>query len=543
MVDILITAAQDAAAVAPTVALELLHQADAMLDPHDRRRWDIEVAALEPRARSGDIKRARADAEALLLRCETSEQRGRVHAALAAVSATAGDLKSATRHYGTADGGAGLDAVERCLAVGQRILVGDEPGDGLDELEHIVATTDDRHVSCAAFQGLALAAGSACRFRDATILALESFRRFDPRTMPRAGFLMPDVWIGSFDAFADRFDEAATVFERVGYEAERRGETATLGQTSAALGLLALFNGRWDDARREFDTVLSIARETGARAHVLSAHAGLAAIAFRSNDLPAARSHLSAGHDALREGLHLFGVDLLVWLTATDGFRSRGLAATFPPLFELWEQTATMRGLTQFRSIAPDLVKAARAAQKFDRAQAVAMETEDMAERCGVPSVVAAALRCRGLLDDEPDMLVAAADRLAETPWHLDHAWACQDAADVLAGAGDEARSRAMAERSATAFARLRAGASTSAAQPSPTSATTVPGDVWATVSPRELEVVQLVASGASNPEIATRLHISRRTVESHVSSAMRKLGAANRTQIATIAAHRPTIV
>jgi DNA-binding CsgD family transcriptional regulator len=200
-----------------------------------------------------------------------------------------------------------------------------------------------------------------------------------------------------------------------------------------------------------------------------------------------------------------------------------------------------MRGLTQFRSIAPDLVKAAVAAQQLDHAQTVVAEMEEVAELCGVPSIVASALRCRGLLDGDADTLVAAADLLAGTPWRLDHAWARQDAADLLAASGAHERAHAMTERSGTVLAMVRAGASKSAATTvSTTSAAALPpANGWGAVSPRELEIVQLVAAGASNPEIAARLHISRRTVESHVSNVMRKLGASNRTQVAAIAAHR----
>jgi DNA-binding CsgD family transcriptional regulator len=49
----------------------------------------------------------------------------------------------------------------------------------------------------------------------------------------------------------------------------------------------------------------------------------------------------------------------------------------------------------------------------------------------------------------------------------------------------------------------------------------------------RELEVARLVADGASNPEIAARLFLSRKTVERHVSNALRKLGARNRAELA----------
>ncbi|MFO7586995.1 MAG: LuxR C-terminal-related transcriptional regulator, partial [Gemmatimonadota bacterium] len=41
----------------------------------------------------------------------------------------------------------------------------------------------------------------------------------------------------------------------------------------------------------------------------------------------------------------------------------------------------------------------------------------------------------------------------------------------------------------------------------------------------RELEVLRLVAAGRSNKQIASELGISRRTVESHRESLMRKLG------------------
>jgi non-specific serine/threonine protein kinase len=48
----------------------------------------------------------------------------------------------------------------------------------------------------------------------------------------------------------------------------------------------------------------------------------------------------------------------------------------------------------------------------------------------------------------------------------------------------------------------------------------------------RELEVAPLVGSGLSNREIAERLQISQRTVESHVDSILRKLGFSSRTQV-----------
>ncbi len=538
-VGVLMRAAFDVAAVAPSVAVELYRRALSLMEPDDERRVEVEVACLEPLARAGDIAAARNHAEALLATFDRAEHRQQIHAGLGAVLATAGDLTSSSRHYQEAGiTGERSDGVTRCLATGQRVLLGDDPARVADELEQVLATTTSPHVECAAHQGLALVAGAGCRFDDAVYHALESFRRFDPRTMPRAGFLIPDVWVASFEAFRDGFDDAAVLYERIGYEAKRRGELPTLVHTSAALGLVALFSGRWDDAVRELNAVIAIADETGANAHLVTAHAGLARVAFGRGDVTDGRAHLRAGHEEMRSGLHLFGVDLLLWVTAMEALDAGNVDAAFSQLWELWHLTATMRGLTQFRSIAPDLVKAALATRRGDAATALVIEVEGVAEGCAVTSVVAAARRCRALLDRDADGLVAAAELLEATPWRLDYARACQEAADLLAASGRRDQARELADAAAAEFTRMDA---TTALEPLTRQHGTdrTPQSRFDALSPRELEVAELVSGGLSNPEIAQRLFISRRTVESHVASAIRKLGAANRTQIATLAVSR----
>lgn len=52
----------------------------------------------------------------------------------------------------------------------------------------------------------------------------------------------------------------------------------------------------------------------------------------------------------------------------------------------------------------------------------------------------------------------------------------------------------------------------------------------------REVEVLELVAEGLPNDDIAEKLYISERTVRSHVSNILGKLGLANRTQAALYA-------
>ncbi|MGW4525448.1 response regulator [Amycolatopsis sp. NPDC004378] len=52
-------------------------------------------------------------------------------------------------------------------------------------------------------------------------------------------------------------------------------------------------------------------------------------------------------------------------------------------------------------------------------------------------------------------------------------------------------------------------------------------------LTPRELDVVKAVASGATNDEICRSLVVSLPTVKTHIGAAKRKLGARNRTEIA----------
>jgi len=68
--------------------------------------------------------------------------------------------------------------------------------------------------------------------------------------------------------------------------------------------------------------------------------------------------------------------------------------------------------------------------------------------------------------------------------------------------------------------------------------AESAPG-VEAELSPREGEVLQLVAQGASNKRIADSLFISENTVKTHLRSIMEKLHLANRSQAAAYAVNR----
>ena len=70
------------------------------------------------------------------------------------------------------------------------------------------------------------------------------------------------------------------------------------------------------------------------------------------------------------------------------------------------------------------------------------------------------------------------------------------------------------------------------AASPAPR---TVPS-TGETLTGREVEVLTLIAAGATNAELAERLHVSNNTVKTHVRRVLAKLGAHSRAEAAAIA-------
>ena len=68
-----------------------------------------------------------------------------------------------------------------------------------------------------------------------------------------------------------------------------------------------------------------------------------------------------------------------------------------------------------------------------------------------------------------------------------------------------------------------------------PESALDIPAE-FARLTPREKEVLQLIATGHSNREIAVELYITERTVKNHVNSILRSLNLRDRTQAAIFA-------
>jgi DNA-binding NarL/FixJ family response regulator len=132
----------------------------------------------------------------------------------------------------------------------------------------------------------------------------------------------------------------------------------------------------------------------------------------------------------------------------------------------------------------------------------------------------------------ELEAVLVAADR---SPYRLEALWARFDFGLALAGAGSD-RAAAELERAATVAGELGAGTVGMLAEQA---LRALGVRTWrrsaseGALTEREREIARLIAAGASNPEIARRLFLSRKTVERHVSNVLKKVGARNRAELA----------
>ncbi|MFN0153144.1 MAG: AAA family ATPase [Gaiella sp.] len=152
--------------------------------------------------------------------------------------------------------------------------------------------------------------------------------------------------------------------------------------------------------------------------------------------------------------------------------------------------------------------------------------------------------RVRALLAAEADIdraFTAVLGLLEEKPHHLEHARAELGWGESLRRAGRSADSAIHVRHALAGFEAIGATGWTERAQRELEAATgsarTVTARRTSELTPQELRVATHAAGGVRDREIAARLYLSPRTVESYLHSTYRKLGIGNRTQLAAVLA------
>jgi len=340
----------------------------------------------------------------------------------------------------------------------------------------------------------------------------------------------------------DRYDEAFASARQARHLADQVGMVIRRIQAHAALSQLLFDTGRWDDALAEVQVLHEDLKEPIAACCDL----GIAAmICFHRGEVTAARRHLAAAAPhAKRTGNRVIGQLALARSLDREysGALPEALAALTTGFADHTEE------LDEIEYLLADAVRLAAKTGDLETAKAIAGHAAAFAAGSEIPHRQANALYCRGLLDHDASRLVAAADRYGDARRPLSSAKALEAAAAEFVATGDRGQARAAFTRAVESYASLGAAADVARLQAmfrphgirrGPRSKHRQARSGWDSLTPAETKIAGLVEDGLSNPEIAARLLLSRRTVATHVSHILKKLGVHSRTDIAREAALR----
>jgi DNA-binding CsgD family transcriptional regulator len=340
----------------------------------------------------------------------------------------------------------------------------------------------------------------------------------------------------------DQYEEALAVAGQARHLADQVGTTMRLAQAHGALGQLLFKTGRWDDALAEVEILPENLKEPTAACCDL----GIAAvICFHRGEIGAARRHLAAAFPhGKRNGHRLVGQLALAHSLACehDGALPEALAALTKAFDGNTEE------LEEIEDLLADAIRLATQTGDLRTAQSLVGHAAALAAGSAIPHRQANALYCRGLLDHDGPRLLAAAERYDDASRPLLKAKALEAAAGEFVGTGDRSQARAAFTQAVEVYnalgaaadaARLQAAFRAHGIRRGPRAKHRQARSGWDSLTPTETKIAAFVEEGLSNPEIAARLLLSRRTVGTHVSHILKKLDVHSRTDIARESALR----
>jgi DNA-binding CsgD family transcriptional regulator len=340
----------------------------------------------------------------------------------------------------------------------------------------------------------------------------------------------------------DQNEEAFAAAGQARHLADQVGTTFRLAQAHGALGQLLFETGRWDDALAEVAIVPEDLKEPAAACGEL----GIAAvISFHRGEVAAARHHLAAAVPyAKRIGHRLIGP--LALARSLDCEHAEALPEALTALTAGFDNSTEELG--EIEDLLADAVRLATETGDLSTAHSLAGHAAALATASKIPHRQADALYCRGLLDHDAPRLLAAAERYGDASRPLLKAKALEAAAQEFVGTGDRDQARAAFTRAVEVYTSLGAAADVARLQAAfrahgirrgPHVKHRRARSGWDSLTPTEIKIAAFVEEGLSNPEIAARLLLSRRTVATHVSHILKKLDVHSRTDIARESALR----
>jgi DNA-binding CsgD family transcriptional regulator/tetratricopeptide (TPR) repeat protein len=340
----------------------------------------------------------------------------------------------------------------------------------------------------------------------------------------------------------DRYEEALTAARQARHLADQVGTTFRLTQAHCALAQLLFETGHWDDALAEAEILPEDLKEPA----VACCDLGIAAVInFHRGEIGTARKHLTAAVP-LAKRLGQRPIGLLALARSLDCEQDGALPEALAALTYAFDDDK--EEVDEIEDLLPDAVRLATEASNVSLARELTGRAEALAAGSEIPHRQANALYCRGLLDHDGPRLLAAAERYQDAGRPLQQAKALEAAAGHFVDADDRVQARAAFTTAVEVYTTLGAAADAARLQAAfrahgirrgPHAKHRRAQSGWDSLTATEIKIAAFVEEGLSNPEIAARLLLSRRTVATHVSHILKKLNVNSRIDIARESALR----
>jgi DNA-binding CsgD family transcriptional regulator len=367
-------------------------------------------------------------------------------------------------------------------------------------------------------------------------------RDLDPNEGLSAELWTPYVALGH--AGADAAREA--LHELILLREERGAIWQTAGHHAVGGGI-DLQSARLDDAAAQLDTALELAArmELGSMTQAVS---GRAIVDVLRGDIRAARERIESCTAPDEFGMPTLDRARVAVLEAERKYVDAARLAA-----RAWTGAGQLHLFGWQVAVGPEFARVALRASDVDLTRIIGESLERTPEPPGRPGRIACRLT-RLLTGTDYAELTELGPRLAAEATAVGNRLlglqALEEAAVASAVTGDADAARTLA-REAIALAedagargvaaRVAGRLRSAGARLGSTASRARPEFGWESLTPTEHRIVELVASGVTGPDVARRLHLSPRTVQTHVSHALAKLGLSNRVELASAAARRVT--
>ena len=540
-------AAREAAARSPDAAADLMGRAAGLMPAADPDRDSLLAERASSLMLAGQIPAALAACRSLLDRRHDPGVEGPVRICLGHALLAQGQVRDALQELERAGQSPALSSTEQSAAKAwagfARVSLGDLDGAAaLAGQARSAAAAGDHLTTSIVMLTAARIPEARGHLREALGLADQAVRLAD-ESPGRVGHRFPVCQTrGRILIELDRLAEARSALGAGMRICEELGVRWALSAHQMYLAYGRFVAGEWDDAIAELEASIKLAEETGETYSLVYAHGLLSRISLYRNDLSRAREAAAVADRNLAGWGSGHSLTWVAWPRAlileAGGEPGQALAT----MAGLWDWCASSGLALEYPAIGADLVRLALAAGDLGRARQASAAVAEVASANDVAWMTGEALRCQGLIEDDTEILQAAAAAHARGSRPLGLALACEDAGSALTRHGHAERARPLLDRGAGIYERLGAARDLARAEAALREAgirrgrrgpRSRPQFGWHGLTPTEHSVADLVAEGLSNRQIGERLYISHRTVQTHLAHIFAKLDISARTQLA----------